>query len=196
MDDLAVEQFILMFTVCPEDKFLLLQNGGQNPRAAFFQKHKELQQLPEGDRFTNLNVVGCTAKDAAPEFHFEDPKLEAEAQKFLTPGARLRLQKYLGDVHAKAVKEEVLMQMGSDFGYPTLDVVDQEDEDDDEQDDLNDLDVDEHDDDDDKDNVKNSKASLLKSNATVQVVVEGEKGAGVVKKVFESRHREDPTTTT
>jgi len=189
MDDLAVAQFILMFTVCKEG-----DPTSPGPGAAFFQKNKELQPNPE--RFTNLNVVGCKSQGAAPEFHFEDPKLEAEAQKFLTPGARLRLQRYLGDAHAKAVKEEVLMQTGSDFGYPTLDVVDQEDEDDDEQDDLNDLDVDEHDDDDDKDNVKNSKASLLKSNATVQVVVEGKKGAGVVKKVFESRHREDPTTTT
>merc|ERR1719313_953512 len=182
MDDLAVARFILMFTVCKEG-----DPTSPGPGAAFFQKHQAPQKIPQP--FDNLNVVGCSASaNDKPEFHFEDPKLEAEAQKFLTPGARLKLQKYLGDVHAKAVKEEILMQTGSDFGYPSLDTIDKEQEDED--DDLDDLD-----DDDDKVKRGSNAALLLKSNATVQVVVGGKEGATAVKTVTADRHREDTTTT-
>merc|ERR1719313_2369726 len=69
MDDLAVAQFILMFTVCKEG-----DPTSPGPGAAFFQKNKQLQKIPTP--FANVNVVGCSAGDAAPEFHFEDPKLE------------------------------------------------------------------------------------------------------------------------
>jgi uncharacterized protein YegL len=187
MDDLAVAQFILMFTVCKKG-----DPTSPGPGAAFFQKNKELEKIPVP--FTNVDVVGCSEGDSAPEFHFEDPKLEAEAQKFLTPGARLKLQKYLGDAHSKAVKEQILLQTGNDFAYPSLDAIDQEDEDDEDDDDL--------DDDDDREAVKSSKTALLKkSNATVQVVVGGAEGAAAVNaaavKVFgKGFHREDTTTTT
>jgi protein required for attachment to host cells/uncharacterized protein YegL len=183
MDDLAVAQFILMFTVCKDGAFVQKSSG---PGAAFFQKHQFFPAPSEG--FTNVNVMGCTmAGNDAPEFHFEDPKLEAEAQRFLTPGARLKLQKYLGDAHSKAVKEEALLQTGNDFGYPS-------DVDADQDDDLDDLDED------DANDKKGSKAALLKSNATVQVIVGGKEGAATVNAAAlhaaaQGYHREDTTTT-
>jgi hypothetical protein len=194
MDDLAVAQFILLFTVCPD---ALLQTNSR-PGAAFFQNQKAPIQP-----FTNVNVVACQTSDSAPEFHFEDAKLEAEAQKFLTPGARQRLQKYLGDAHSRAVKEQVLMQTGNDFGYSSQGPADVDDDDDDD-DDLDDLD----DDSDVPD--KNSNAALLKSHANVQVVVGGNKdpaevnaaavnaaavNAAAVKAVAKNDHKEETSTT-
>merc|ERR1719443_2843657 len=115
-DDLAVAVFILKFTVCSDKK----------PPAMLAQ-----QQQPG-----SLNVLRCEDPDGGQlEFRFEDPKLQAEAEKMLTPGARKRLQEYLGYVHTQAQVGTSLLQEEEEENQQPAGGMD---EDDDKDDDVND----------------------------------------------------------
>jgi len=94
MDDLAVAQFILSFTICDDKK----------PPAA-----KLLAVNHTTEASSNLNVLSCSSGEGELEMHFEDPKLEAQAQKVLTPGARQKLRKWLSDGHAEKSNDELSM---------------------------------------------------------------------------------------
>merc|ERR1719359_2566867 len=107
-DDLAVAEFILKFTVC-EDK--------QWPKKLFFQQADNAQNVP---KHTNIGVLRCEGQEGNLEFHFEDKKLEAQAQRDLTPGARMKLRKYLEE----ATSTTSLVQT-------PVDAKEEEDEDDD-----------------------------------------------------------------
>lgn len=86
-DDLAVAEFILKFTVCKDKPW---------PTSFFEEGEDGPNFLPQKE----IGVLKCDREEGDLEFYFEDPKLQAQAQKFLTPGARLKLQKYLADVHS------------------------------------------------------------------------------------------------
>lgn len=155
MDDLAVAKFILEFTVCKDKQW----------------KKKVLFQ-------SNFNVLRCESQGGDLEFHFEDPKLEAQANKFLTPGARAKLQKYLGDAHSKAAEEKVLLQTGSDFRYPSQASAERDEDDEDDEDDEGADDNDEsavqtsvankdHEGDDDDDDESKSVVQTTKQDPTV-----------------------------
>lgn len=83
-DDLAVAQFILMFTICEDKKFFFLQGNVSFP------------QIPP---VSNIGILKCADTEGRLNFKFADPHLEAQAQKVLTPGARLKLQSWLSDAH-------------------------------------------------------------------------------------------------
>jgi hypothetical protein len=82
-NDLAVAQFILSFTVCKEKPSLFSVNTS----------------LAAGQPSSNIGVLQCENDEGQLEFRFEDPHLEAQAQRELTPGARLKLQAWLADAH-------------------------------------------------------------------------------------------------
>lgn len=86
-DDLAVAEFILKFTVCEDKPW---------PKM-FFQQDEDAQKFPAQKE---IGVLKCEGQEGDLEFRFQDPKLEAQAQKYLTPGARLKLQKYLADAQS------------------------------------------------------------------------------------------------
>lgn len=84
--DVAIAEFIMSVTICEDKK-----------PPAFAQKSSEP---------ASIGIMKCQGDQDM--FHFEDPKIEAEAQKSLTPDARKRLQKWLNDVH-----DHAMLQTGS-----------------------------------------------------------------------------------
>jgi len=113
MDDLAVAEFILSFTIC-DDK--LPPEGGAKLLAT-------ATNHSSGYVSSSINVLTCKGSDEGQlEMHFEDPKLEAQAQKFLTPSARNKLRMYLGEGHAEQVHHELtLMQKEEDADFQKKD---------------------------------------------------------------------------
>merc|ERR1719399_1121777 len=106
-NDLAVAEFILKFTICSDKK----------PPAMLAQK--------SATQWPTLGVLKCEDENSDMlEFRFEDPKLQAEAEKILTPGARKKLQEYLGYVHAKAQPGASLLQLPGDDNESVDDEVD------------------------------------------------------------------------
>jgi len=94
LDDLAVADFILSFTICDDKK----------PPAAILAVNKSSQAS------SNLNTKTCQAQEGQLEMHFEDPVLEAQAQKVLTPGARQKLRMWLSDGHAETMHNDLMLQ--------------------------------------------------------------------------------------
>lgn len=79
--DVAIAEFILGVTICEDKKPPgFVQKGSSEP--------------------ATIGIMKCAGDQ--DEFHFEDPKIEAQAQKSLTPEARKRLQQWLSDVHDHA----------------------------------------------------------------------------------------------
>lgn len=81
--DVAIAEFILGITICSDKKPALFQKGGEPG---------------------TIGIMKCEGD--AEEFRFEDPKIEAQAQKALTPEARRKLRRWLGDVHDHALLQK------------------------------------------------------------------------------------------
>lgn len=112
-DDLAVAEFILSFTICSDKK----------PPTMLLQP----QPKTSDHASSSLSTLTCEGtKEGELEFHFEDPKLERQAQRFLTPGARQKLRMYLGEGHAEKMHHDLMKQQDAVAVDSTHDAEDDE----------------------------------------------------------------------
>jgi hypothetical protein len=104
-NDLAVFDFILELTKCPDSLFLA-QKGSRVRRAG-----------------SASDVQVCFAHGGGLELHFNDPKLQSKIERMMTPEARNALHNALGQVHKKVsllqFESEVEQLPSNTTPYPT-----------------------------------------------------------------------------